>query len=166
MEILGKVRDGNQSCRVNRQSSVLQADEGDEQTDSHGNGTLQRQGDGVEDSFPHVGKGEDNENDTLNKYGKERYLPGKAHSAAYGVCHVGVQSHAGGKGEGQVCPQSHADGSHEGCETGCQQNGGAVHAGGGKDAGVDCQDVRHGHERGQTGSQFGFHIGFVCLEFE
>ena len=166
MKVLGKIRNGNQSCGIHGEAGVLQPDKGDEQADAHRNSPLELQRNGVENGFPYIGQGEDNKDDTLNENGKECHLPGEAHAAAYGIGHICIQSHAGGQGKWQICHQRHADRTQEGCKAGCQQDGSAVHTGGGENTGVDCQNIRHGHERGQTGSQLRPNIGFVCLELE
>ena len=152
---------GHQCGGVHHQLAVLQADEGDEQSDAGGDGALEGHGDGVEDGFPHVGQGERDEDQALHKHGGQRHLPGIAHAAYYGISKVGVQSHAGGKDEGIVGQQSHQDGCDQGGKTGGGEYGALVHTRGAEDVRVDGQDVGHGHEGGDTCHDLSFDVCFV-----
>ena len=165
-EIFRKAGDGDQRGGIHRQTGVLQADEGNEQADTHGDAPLQSQGDGVEDGFTHVCQGKDDENDTLNEDSQQCDLPGVAHAKDHGVGKIGVQTHTGGQGEGKVCHQRHGGGTDKGGDGGCQQDGGRIHTCLGKDAGVYGQDVSHCHEGGDTGHDFGLYIGLVLGEFK
>lgn len=54
---------------------------------------------------------------------------------------------------GEKC---HEQGAKEGCQSRCCKDSAVVHAGGGKDVRVDGKNVRHRHERGDTGDDLGF----------
>ena len=98
--------------------------------------------------------------------GQQSHLPAVAVAQDHGVGQEGVQTHAGRQGEGQVCHEGHAHGAQEGRNGGGQQHGGAVHTGIAQDAGVDSQDVGHGHEGGDACHDLGLHGGAVLGELE
>lgn len=78
MEILREADDADQRCGVHAQTGVLQADEGDEQTDTNRNTLFERQRNGIEDGLTDVGERQDDENQALNEYGQQRNLPAVA----------------------------------------------------------------------------------------
>ena len=166
VEVVGEAGDGHQGGGVHAQAGVLQADEGDEQADAHAHAPLQVQGDGVEDGLTDIGHGQDDEQDALKEDGQQGDLPAVAEAQDNGVGQEGVQTHAGGQGEGQVGHEGHAGGADEGGDGGCQQHGGGIHTGVTQNAGVDGQDVGHGHEGGNAGHDLGLHRGAVGGELE
>ena len=151
---------------VHHDTGVLQADEGDEQADTHGNASLQGQGNGVENGFTDIGQGQDDEDQTFHEDRQQGDLPAVAEAQHYGVGQVGVQAHAGGQHEGQVGHEGHAAGGDEGGDGRRQQDSGGIHARVAQNAGVDCQDVGHGHEGGQTGHQFRLDGGAVLFQLK
>ena len=165
-EILPEIHQLHQRRAAHAQSGVLQADEGDEQSDAHGHAPLQAQRNGVKDGLPDVGQGQHHKNQSLHKDRQQRHLPGIAHPQADGIGHIGVQAHTGGQGEGQVCHQSHGRSADEGGQGRSQQNGSRIHARCGQDAGIDGQDVGHGHKGGDSRDDLGFHIGLVFRQLE
>ena len=166
IEIGGEVSQFNQRCAAHADTCVLQADEGDEQADTNGNSTLQGQGNGVEDGFADIGQGHDDKDDAFYEDCKQRYLPTIAHTQDDGVCQVCIQAHTGGQDEGHIGHEGHANGSEEGSQCGCQKNSSGIHACSRQDAGVDSQNVRHGHEGGNTGHDFCFYICFSFRELK
>ena len=113
VEILREADDADQRCGVYAQTRVLQADEGNEQTDTNRNTLFERQRNGIEDSFPHVGQRENDENQTLDKDGEQRKLPRIAHLADNGVCKVCIESETGRQRKRIICEQSHAEAADE-----------------------------------------------------
>ena len=166
MEVLGEAGDGDQGGGVHGQTGVLKADEGDEQADAHRHAPLQGEGDGVEDGLAHVGQGQDDEDQALDKHGQQGHLPAVAITGHHGVSHIGVQAHARRQGEGQVGHQTHAQGAQEGGQGGGQQHGGAVHAGGAQNGRVDGQDIGHGHKGRDTGHDLGFDVCLMGRQLE
>ena len=161
VEVLREADDGDKRRGVNAQTGVLEADEGDEQADTDRNTLLERQRNGVEDGFADVGQREHDEDKALNEYRKQRDLPGVAVARDNGVGHEGVEAHAGGQCERQVRHERHAQRAEAGSQRGRQQDGGGVHTGRAEHARVDGEDVRHGHEGGDTGHDFGLYSGVV-----
>ena len=101
---------------VDDELGVLQADEGDEQADADADRRFQGQGDGVEDGLAHIGQGQHDEHDALNKDGQQGHLPGVAHRQHDGVGKVGVQAHAGGQRKRIVGQECHEHRAEEGCQ--------------------------------------------------
>ena len=149
---------------VDDELGILQAHEGHEQADAHADSALEGHGDGVEDALTHVGQAQHDEDDALDEDGHQGQLPAVAHRENDGVGKVGVQAHAGGQREGVVGQQSHQGSAHEGCQRGGDQDCVGIHAGSGKDAGVDRKDVGHRHEGGDTGHDFGLDVGVVLFQ--
>ena len=106
VEILREVHNGDQL-------GVLQSQESDKQTDADRHTFFQLQRNGIEDSFPHVGQRENDENQTLDKDGEQRKLPRIAHLADNGVCKVCIESEAGRQRKRIICEQSHAEAADE-----------------------------------------------------
>ena len=69
MEILREADDADQRSGVYAQTGVLQADEGDEQTDTNRNTLFERQRNGIKDGLTDVGERQDDEDQALNEYG-------------------------------------------------------------------------------------------------
>ena len=161
-EVGGKVSQLNESRAAHADACVLQTDEGDKQADTNGNSTFQGQGNGIKDGFTDIGQGHDDEDDAFYKDSQQCYLPTIAHAEDYGVCQVCIQTHTGGQDEGHIGHEGHADSSDEGGQGGCQKNSCGIHACSRQDAGVNSQDIRHGHKGGNTGHDFCF---YVCFSF-
>jgi len=151
---------------VDDELSVLQADERDEQADADTDGGFQRHGDGVEDGLTHIGQGQDDKDDALDKDGQQGHLPAVAHRQYDGVGKVGVQAHAGGQRERVVGHQRHAHRTNERRQRGGNQHGFGVHTGRRQNVGVDRQDVGHRHKGRDTSHDFGFYIRVVLLQVE
>mgnify|MGYP001860281245 CR=1 FL=1 len=166
VEIVGKARDGDERGGVHGQPGVLQADESDEQADADRNAALERQRDGVEDRFAHIGQRQHDKDQALDKDREQRDLPAVPVTGDDGVCHKGVQAHAGGQRKWQVCHKRHADRAEAGGKRSRQQDGGGIHAGRAEDARVDRKDVCHGHEGGDTRHDLGADGGVVVRKFE
>ena len=149
---------------VDDELCVLQADKGNEQADAHADCALEGHGDGVEDALTDVGQAQHDEDDALDKDGHQGQLPAVAHREDDGIGKVGVQAHAGSQREGVVGQQSHQGSADEGCQRGGDQNGICIHAGSGKDAGVDRKDVGHRHEGGDACHDLGLDVGVVFFQ--
>ena len=100
-------------------------------------------------------------NRRTDEYGQQSDLPAVAVACNNGVRHEGVQTHAGRERERQVCHKRHAQRAQAGCQGGCQQYRGGIHAGGAEYARVYGKDVRHGHKGSDTGHDLGLDCGFV-----
>ena len=127
---------------------------------------LQVGGNSIEDCFTDVGNRQDDEDDTFNKNGCQCLLPAVAHAQNDSVSKVGVQTHCGSQRKGMVGKYCHQDGANRGSDCSCSEDCAAVHAGSGKDAGVNCQDVSHGHKHGDTGHNLGLHIGVAFFQMK
>ena len=151
---------------VDDQLCVLQTDKSNEQANAHADGALQGHGNGIEDALAHIGQGQCNEDDALNKDGHQSQLPAVTHGQHDRVGKVGVQAHAGGQSKRVVGQQSHQGRAHKGCQCGGDQHSLRVHAGSRQDVGVDRKDVGHGHESGNTCHDLGLCIGVVFLQMK
>ena len=149
---------------VDDDPGVLQADEGDKETDAGGNGMFHGQRDGVYDEFPDIQDGENEEDDPLEENGGEGELPAVPHAEDHGEGKKGIQAHARGQGEGEPGEEPHGQGGHSTRERGCREEGILVHARGAQYAGVYGKNIGHGHEGGDTGDDLGLYIGVVFLE--
>ena len=158
----------NQGCAViDDKTDILHADKGDEQTDAGCDGALNRLGNGFEDELAETGDGQENEDEAVNKDHDQSVLIGEAQTEANGVNEECIQTHAGGLRKGKSCQKADEQGAEHGGDCGCDVNR-VVHRAGlavkvAEHAGVDHQDVRHCHECGDTGYNFGTHRGLVFL---
>lgn len=80
--------------------SILQTNEGDKKSDTCGYCVFQIHGNGIENSFTHIGKRQCDEDKTFHEYGCQSHLPGITHLEYYGVCKISIQSHAGRQHKG------------------------------------------------------------------
>ena len=147
----------------------LEADEGDVESDSGSDRTLEVHRYRIHDEFPDIGDRQENEEDTLNEDGREGHLPGKSHSQAYGIYKECVQPHSGSKSErfaGIECHHHRADNGGEGS---CGENRRSRHSLGGQGAeyaGIDGQDVGHREEGGKSGQNLGADAVLLYIEAE
>ena len=148
------------SIVIDNNAAVLQADKGYEKTDTGADGVAQVQGDGIHNPLPHLGDGEDNEDDTLKENGGEGKLPGVPHAEAHAEDKEGVQSHAGSQRKGFLGIDGHNQRTDDGGQSCGREYGVGGHAlvsQGAENAGVHSQDVGHGQECGDTGYYLGSH---------
>ena len=134
-------------------AGVLEADEGDEQSDAGGDGHLDLLGDALEDQLSKAGEGEEQEDQAVHQHQHQGVGVGETHAQADGVDEVGIETHAGGLRQGQVGQEADEHGAHDGGEGGGNVDRaiGDVGAEGGEHACVDHEDVGHGHEGGESG---------------
>ena len=165
-EVIGKACDCYEGGGINCKTCVLKADKCNEQTNTHRYAALESQGNGVKDSLANIGKGKDYKNNAFDKYCQQRHLPAVAKAENNSIGQICVQTHTGRQDERQICRECHTAGANERSYSGCQQNGGGVHASVGKNAGVNGQNVCHGHEGGDAGHDFGFYPCAVLGKLE
>ena len=75
IEVFREINDGNERGAVYAKFCVLQADKGDEKTDTDGDRVFELERDRVEDRFSDVCERKHDEDQAFNEYGKERDLP-------------------------------------------------------------------------------------------
>ena len=146
------------------------------QTDGGTDAQTYAQRDGVHDLVADVEHAQQQEHDALHQNDAQHRLKG---AGVVGVQHGGhvagdhgkeaVQPHAGCHNEGLVGQKSHAHRADGAGDAGGQEN--AVPKRGangevGQQIGVQGDDVRHGHEGGQTGKDLRFDGGAVFLQVE
>ena len=144
---------------VDHDAGVLQADEGDEQADTGGDGRLDLVGDGVEDDLAQTGNGQQHEDDAVKQHQHQGVGIAQAQAHTHGVDEIGVEAHAGGLRQRQVGQQADEQGAHHGGNGGGHIDGTvadaqhvrAVAKGVREHTGVDHQNVSHSHEGGDTG---------------
>ena len=123
---------------------------------------FQIHGNGIENSFTHIGKRQCDEDKTFHEYGCQSHLPGITHLEYYGVCKISIQSHAGRQHKRIIGKGGHQQGGDQGCKgSGCKDSA-SVHSRGAQDVRIHCKDVGHCHERGDTGNYLCFDI---CVVF-
>ena len=144
---------------VDHDAGVLQADEGDEQADTGGDGHLDLMGNGVEDDLAQTGNGQQHEDDAVEQHQHQGVGIAQAQAHTHGVDEIGVEAHAGGLRQRQVRQQADEQGAHHGGNGGGHIDGAvadaqhvcAVTKGVREHTGVDHQNVSHSHEGGDTG---------------
>ena len=151
---------------VDDKLGVLQAHKSDEQANAHADGGFEGGGNSVKERLPDIGQRQNDEDDAFCKDRHQGHLPGVAHLQHDGVGKVGVQAHAGGQCKGVVGQQCHQRRTDEGGQRGGNENGVGIHPGGRKDAGVDCENIRHGHEGSDTCHDLGFGVGMIFPQLE
>ena len=135
---------------------VLQADEGDEQADTGGDGGLDRSRDGIEDHLAKTRDRQQDEHDAVNEDEHEGVRVAQAEGKADGVDKEGVQTHAGGLRQREVRQQADEDCADDGGNGGRDIDRAVAHgAEGGEHAGVDHQNIGHRHERGDARHDLG-----------
>ena len=147
-------------------AGIAEADEGDEEAHARGHGGVKLVWNGGEDQLPYAQQGEHQERNAREKDGAERGLPGHAHAFDYGIGEVGVEAHAGSQRDGVAGQSAHQEAARGGGKAGGGRHGGQRHARLVQDGRVDEDDVRHRHEGGEAGQDFGLPIGAKRLEFE
>ena len=110
--------------------------------------------------------GQQQERHAGEKHRAQRRLPRHAHALHHRVGEVGVQPHAGRERDGVAREAAHQETADRGRKAGGGGHRGQRHAGLVQDRRVDEDDVRHRHERGEAGQDFGPPIGAKRLEFE
>ena len=148
---------------------VLQTDECDEEADTDGNRGLEALRDGVEDRFTDVCQRHGDEDQTFDKDCGQSDFPAVAHGAADSVCEVGIQAKAGAERERLVGERSHAEAGDRGSHGSRKQNGtaGVFKTGrGAENRRIQCENVHHGHEGGETGNQFCLKCCAVLFKLE
>ena len=101
---------------------IQQADKGDEQADTGGNGALKEAGDGRDDLAAQGADRDDQEQDTAEQHDGQGLLPGVPHVEANGKGKESVQSHAGSLGEGRVGQQGRQQAADGGADAGGQHD--------------------------------------------
>ena len=135
---------------VNDDAGVLHADEGDEQADTCADGLLKRTGDGIDEPAANLGKGEDDEQQTLDENCREGELPRMTHTEAHREHEEGVKTHAGGEGERLLGEECHHQGTYDCGECSGGEHCSAGHVKCAENQGVDSQDVGHREEGGEA----------------
>ena len=148
------------------QMRALKADKRDKQADTSADRMFQVNGNRIKNRFTHICQGQHNENNTFNKYCQQRDSPVISHLSAHCKRKVCVQAHAGRQSKRIICHQCHQQSAEERGQCSCHQNCVCVHSSCAQQAGVDCQYVRHGHERCQAGDHFCFDSRVVLFELK
>jgi hypothetical protein len=123
-------------------------------------------GNAVDDLFADLRECEEKEKDAGEEDDAESGLPGNAASDDDGVGEVGVEGHAGGESDRIVGPDAHDEGSGGGGDACGEENAIDGHAGFREDAGIDDDDVGHGHEGGEASEKLATDGSLVFLEMK
>ena len=151
-----------------------EADVHEHQADGRADTQAHTQGNGGDDLIPDVEHAQQQEHDALHQDDAQGSLEG---GGVVGLQHGGdvaaddgkkaVQPHARRHNEGLVGQEGHAGGAHGGGQAGGHEYGLPQGGTGVKicqQVGVQGDDVRHGHEGGQTGNDLRFYGGAVLLQ--
>ena len=93
---------------------ILQTNKGDEQTNTNRYCNLQARRNRIKDCFTHICQGQDNKDNTLNKYCSQSNFPAVTHAKNNSVGKVGIQAHARCKNEWIIRKRSHQTGGNKG----------------------------------------------------
>ena len=145
---------------------VAEAEQGDEQPHARRHRRVQLIGNGGDDELPHAHGGEQQEGHPGNEDGPQRRLPRDPHPLHHRVREVGVEPHTGRQRDGVSGKASHEAAPHGRRDARGRRHRRQRHAGLMQDGGVDEDDVRHRHEGGEPGQNFGLPGGAEFLELE
>lgn len=150
-----KLAELHESIRIgSNDARILQTDKGDKHTDTCRNGESEVFRNTFQYLVTDIEEGDGKEDDSLYEQYCQSLLPGLSHCLTKGEGEEGVQSHAGSLGKRLFCHESQQEdgnGRSDGCGS---KESPLVHACGGKDGRVHCQDVTHGQEGSHTSYQF------------
>ena len=145
-------------------AAVLQADEGDEESDAHRDGVAQVERDGIDDGLAHLEEGEQDEDDALYQDGCQGLLPRVAHHQDQRVGKEGIDTHGRGQRKRQSGIERHDTGGDDGGNDRSRKDTALVHTCIAEDDWVDGEDVRHGEKCGQSGHHLHLHGMFLRVE--
>jgi len=154
-------RVGSVSVATN-QTTIDQTNEGDEQTDTHGDGGLERWRNRVEDHGAKTGGSQNDDDDTVDDHEAHGLLPGHALDDRHGEERVDTQTC--GQRERQASDETEQQRHHTGGECGCASNRSRVRCSTtdevarnvlveGEDDRVQDDDVDHRHEDNETATE-------------
>src|ERR687889_94104 len=129
-------------------AGILQADKGDKEPDTDGDGELQAERDGVHDRFAKVCKDEDGNEEALYDYGGHRCLPRELLAQDQGEGHDRVEAQTRSKGDREVRDHAHRDARRRRRDARCEEYARHGETGpvGAENSGVDKDYVRHRHK--------------------
>ena len=152
------------------------ADVHQHQTDGGADAQTDAQRDSVHDLVADVEHAQQQEHDALHQNDAQHRLKGAGVVSVQHGGHIAgddgeeaVQTHAGRHDEGLVGQKRHAHRADGAGDAGGQKNAvpeGSANGEVGQQVGVQGDDVRHGHEGGQTGKNFRLDGGAVFLQVE
>ena len=142
---------------------ILHTDKGNEQTNTTGNTVFQGWRDTVENSLSNLGKGQNNEYNTFNKYSCQSHLPGISHLAYNCKSKKGIEAHTRSQYKWIICQSGHNQGTNAGTNGSSCKYGTGIHTGCAKDIRVDGQNIGHGHKCGDTGDNLRADAGTMFL---
>ncbi len=152
----GQVAHGHHSRGAGHDDpGVVQAEQGDQQTDTGGDADPQGERNVADQPIAHSKQGEDQQTHGAPEDSAHTHLPGVAHTGHDHEGEEGVEAHGGSQRDGQVGQEAHQDAADTGDEAGGDKDCLGVHARRREDLRVDEHDVDHGQEGGDTGDHFG-----------
>ena len=137
---------------VDDDPAILEADEGDEEANSAGDGQFEFLGNGLQQALADARQTQDQKQDAPVKHQSEGRLPWNFRTEANAESEESIETHARSQRDGIVGGQGHGEG-HDGrseCSGGDQ--GSLIHPTHPENRRVDCQDVGHGSESGDAGN--------------
>ena len=145
-------------------TTILQTDEGNEQTNTHRDRVADVQRNGIDNRLTDLQHGEQNEDKTLNQHRCQSLLPCVAHHDHQRVGKEGIQSHTRSQ-----CKWHFGIKRHHGCSHHCSNHCGRehstfLHTCVTQDNRVDSQDIRHSEEGGQSCHHLHFNRMFLGIE--
>lgn len=136
------------------ESTALQPDECDEQTDADADGASERYGDGIHDGFTQAAKHQQQDEDAFQEHDGHGHAPVHAEAEAQRIGDDGVDAHPGGERDGTVREQAHRDRHDGGAETGRGQCGVERDSRRLHHRRIHRDDVRHGEKRRKAANDF------------
>jgi len=147
-------------------TAVKAADDGDKETDTCADSSLQRSRDGIDDLIAQRRNSDDEEEETGDQNDGESLLICIAHTEANSKGEESVQAHTGSLCKGNISKKCGEQAANGGRDTGCSEDRSPIHSRLFQIHGIDKENVRHGKERGETGNDLSFDSGVVLFELE
>ena len=152
------------SVILHNDTRILQAQESNKQTDTTTDGMLQRQRQAVHYLLPQVGYGKQNKNKSFNQHRRQGKLPAIAQAQTYTVGKESIEPHARRQSERQLGIKGHQQRSQGRSQHRSSKQSTLVHTCGAQDVGINCQDIGHRQERGNSRHHFRAHSCNAIIE--
>ena len=145
---------------------IAKSDQRDKQPHARRHRGIQLERNGREDQLPHAQQGEQKERDAREKHCPESRLPWNPHLQHYRVSEIRVQPHSRSQRDGIAGEPAHQETADRRRKARGRRHRRQRHSRFVQNRRIHEHDVRHCHERGEPGENFGSPIGPQFAEFE
>ena len=142
-------------------TTVLQADKSNEQTDTSSDSRFQLHRNSVGYEFTHFEKRQENEDDSLDEDRRERELPTMTHSEADTENKKGIHTHSGSQSERFFSDESHGERTDDSRQHRSREDSTIRHSHwleSTENTRIDGQDIGHGKESSDTRKNLRTHL--------